>query len=298
MEVTLHPKTFFMRYLVILFAMVMVGFAIGCSKSNSSKGGSSGTTGTSGSLAFAGFEYEGSMTELSRQWQKPILVHFNADSTVIDYSFFYLAVIGYQYTLQDSLIGKIIQMGTGTGGGPSVTVYFKAIADTQVYNFSPDLSGLTGGSNGLAANQFYFSGLTKITKPAASLAGSFWTCDSSTENNATKGSPWYPDINGTQFGSNSFCTYFRNGGQAETGVVPNQTAVTFEYFQYGSRVYFYGYNEIRPEGIPYWGIISDDGNTIYADTEAFTVARVPIYGQTDDYYGDAGNPPVMHRKLN
>jgi len=53
MEVTLHPKTFFMRYLVILFAMVMVGFAIGCSKSNSSKGGSSGTTGTSGSLPTA-----------------------------------------------------------------------------------------------------------------------------------------------------------------------------------------------------------------------------------------------------
>ena len=158
--------------------MVMVGFAIGCSKSNSSKGGSSGTTGTSGSLAFAGFEYEGSMTELSRQWQKPILVHFNADSTVIDYSFFYLAVIGYQYTLQDSLIGKIIQMGTGTGGGPSVTVYFKDIADTQVYNFSPDLSGLTGGSNGLAANQFYFSGLTKITKPAASTMTSPITCSS------------------------------------------------------------------------------------------------------------------------
>jgi hypothetical protein len=280
--------------------VVMVGFVIGCSKSNSSKKGSGGTAGgdtsaTSGSLAFAGFEYEGSMTELSRQWQKPILVHFNADSTVIDYAFFYLAVTGYQYTLQDSLIGKIIQMGTASGGGPSVTVYFKDIADTQVYNFSPDLSGLTGGSNGLAANQFYFSGLTKITTPAASLAVSFWTCDSSTENNATKGSPWYPDINGTQFGSNSFCTYFRNGGTAEVGVVPNQTAVTFEYFQYGSRVYFYGYNEMRPEGIPYWGIISNDGNTIYADTEDFTQARVPVYGQTDDYYGDAGNPPVMHR---
>ena len=155
----------------------MVGFVIGCSKANSLKGGSgstsggdtsgtsrggtSGTSGTSGSLAFAGFEYEGSMTELSRQWQKPILVHFNADSTVIDYAFFYLAVTGYQYTLQDSLTGKIIQMGTASGGGPSVTVYFKDIADTQVYNFSPDLSGLTGGSDGLAANQFYFSGLTK-----------------------------------------------------------------------------------------------------------------------------------------
>ena len=300
-----------MRYPVILLATVMAGFVIGCSKSNSSKGGSGGTSGGdtsgtsrggtsggSGSLAFAGFEYEGSMTELSRQWQKPILVHFNADSTVIDYAFFYLAVTGYQYTLQDSLTGKILQIGTGTGGGPSVTVYFKDIADTQVYNFSPDLSGLTGGSNGLAANQFYFSGLTRITKTAASLAGSFWTCDSSTENNATKGSPWYPDINGTQFGSNSFCTYFRNGGTAEIGVVPNQTAVTFEYFQYGSRVYFYGYNELHPEGIPYWGIISNDGNIINADTQDFSAARVPIYGQTDDYYGDAGNPPVMHRRTN
>ena len=82
------------------------------------------------------------------------------------------------------------------------------------------------------------------------------------------------------------------------GIVPNQRDVTFEYFQYGSRVYFYGYNELYPEGIPYWGIISNDGNTIDADTEDFTAARVPIYGQTDDYYGEAGNPPVMHRRMN
>jgi hypothetical protein len=291
-----------MRYPVLLLATAMVSLVIGCSKSNSSKGGSGGgsgggtTGGKVGGLAIANNEYQGFMTELSREWQKPILVHFNADSTVIDYSFFYLAVTGYNYFLQDSLTGKIIQMGTGTGGGPTVTVYFKDIADTQVYNFSPDLSGLTGGSNGLAANQFYFSGLTRITKPAASLAGSFWTCDSSTENNATKGSQWYPDINGTQFGSNSFCTYLRNGGQAEIGVVPNQTAVTFEYFQYGSRVYFYGYNEETPQAIPYWGIISNDGNTINADTEDFTYGRVPTYVQTFDYYGEAGNPPVMHRR--
>ncbi len=170
-----------MRYFVILFAMVMVGFVSGCKKSNA-KGGGGGTTGGNvGGLAIAGNEYQGFMTELSREWQKPILVHFNADSTVIDYSFFYLAVIR---------------------------------------------------------------------------------------------------------------------GAAVTGIVPNQTDVTFEYFQYSNRVYFYGYDEEFSVGVPYWGIISNDGNTINADTEDFSIARVPTYVQTDDYYGDAGNPPVMHKRLN
>lgn len=286
-----------MRYPVIFLALVMVGVVIGCSKSKPATRGSGGTSGTSSSLTFSGYEYQGFMTELSREWQKPVLVHFNADSTVIDYCFFQLSLSTGPYT-QDSLIGKIVQIGTGSGGGPSVTVYFKDIADTQVYNFSPDLSGLTGGSNGLAANQFYFSGLTRITNTAATLGTSFWTCDSSMELNSTQGSPWYPDINGTQFNSNSFCTYFRNGGVAQIGVVPNQTDVTFKYFQYGSRVYFYGYNENIATGIPYFGIISNDGNSINADTRNFTQGRVPNYNQTFDYYGEAGNPPVMHRKTN
>lgn len=273
--------------------MVMAGFVIGCSKSNSLKGGSGGGTGTSGSFAFAGYEYEGSMTELSREWEKPILVHFNADSTVTDYCFFMFNGNTFD---PDSLSGKILQVGTASGGGPSVTVYFKDIADTQVYDFSPDLSGLSGGSNGLAGNQFYFPGLTKITKTAAALGTSFWTCDTSMEPNSTQGSPWYPDINGTQFNSNSFCNYSRNGGPAEIGLVPNQTLVSIEYFQHGSRVYFYGYNETISTGIPYFGIISNDGNTIYADTRDFIKGRVPIYGQTKDYYGEAGNPPVMHKR--
>jgi hypothetical protein len=285
-----------MRYIVLFFATVMMGLVIGCSKSSSSsKGGGGGSKG--GTFAFSGYQYEGFMTQLSREWQKPILVQFNSDSTVTDYCFFYLNVNNNWLSI-DSLTGQILSVGTGSGGGPSVTVYFKATADTQVYNFSPDLSGVNGGSNGLASNQFYFSALTKITKTAASLSGSYWTSDTSKEQNGTYGSPWYPDINGVQFSSNGTTNYVRNGGPVEIGVVPNDTLVYIKYWQYGNRVYFYGYNENYDEGIPYWGVISDDGNTINADTEDFTIARVPNYDQTNDYYGDSGNPPVMHRRLN
>jgi hypothetical protein len=284
-----------MRYIVLFFATVMVGLVIGCSKSSSSSKGGGGSKG--GTFAFSGYQYEGFMTQLSREWQKPIMVQFNSDSTVTDYCFFYLNVNNNWLSI-DSLTGQILSVGTGSGGGPSVTVYFKATADTQVYNFSPDLSGVNGGSNGLASNQFYFSALTKITKTAASLSGSYWTSDTSKEQNGTYGSPWYPDINGVQFNSNGTTNYVRNGGPVEIGVVPNDTLVYIKYWQYGNRVYFYGYNENYNEGIPYWGVISDDGNTINADTEDFTIARVPNYDQTNDYYGDAGNPPVMHRRLN
>jgi len=297
-----------MRYLIVLLAMVMMGFVVGCSKSNpSSKKGSSGDSTSGGnsssggnstsSLPFSNYEYQGFMTELSREWEKPILVHFNADSTVIDYCYFMLRVGNDAFTDNDSLIGKILTIGTGSGGGTSVTVYFKAIADTQVYNFSPDFSGLSGGSNGLASNQFTFEGLTKDTKVAAALGTSYWTSDTSMENNSTNGLPWYPDINGVQFSTNGTSSYFRNGAGEEIGVIPNDTLVYFKYFQYGNRVYFYGYNETITTGIPYWGIISDDGNTINADTYNFTQSRVPLYTQNFDYYGEPGNPPVMHRKI-
>jgi hypothetical protein len=298
-----------MRYLVVLLATVMMGFFIGCSKSSPSiKGGNSGdstnsgNTGTggntggksTGSLPFANYEYQGFMTELTREWQKPILIHFNADSTVVDYCTFMLN--GNTFT-QDSITGKITQIAIASGGGPSLTIYFKEIADTQVYNFSADYSGLSGGSNGLAANQFTFQGLTKDTHVATTLGNSYWTSDTSTENNTTLGSPWYPDINGVQFVSNGTSDYDRNGLPATVGLIPSDTLVFFKYFQYGNRVYFYGYNETIPAGIPYWGIISDDGNTINADTRDFTSARVPNYLQNFDYYGEPGNPPVMHKKL-
>src|ERR1700760_432722 len=95
-----------MRYFVVLLCVVAMGFVVSCSKSNpqakpangdSTNNGNGGTQGggmggTTGGLSFAKSDYEGVATLWSREWLKPILVHFNADSTVVDYCYFYMMV--------------------------------------------------------------------------------------------------------------------------------------------------------------------------------------------------------------
>ena len=279
-----------------MLATACVVLMIGCSKSKPGSGsGTGGSTGGKG-LSFANTEYVGTCTELSRFWPKPICVHFNDDSTVYAFCVFYLQVHGnnYQY---DSVRGKITQIGTGTGGGISVTVAYPDIADTQVYNFSTDMSGLSGGSNGLASNQFYFSGLQKVSDKMPALGASFWNTDTIHSADATNGLLMTPDIAGVQFQSNGFSSYLRNGGAAVSGVVPNQYVIQFEYWQYNSRVYFYGYNEDYPEGVEYFGVLMPDGNTMLCDPYYdLNVARVTSPYSTIDWYGPAESTPTMHKR--
>jgi hypothetical protein len=290
-----------MRPFSLLFVVLIAGFVISCHKTNPAitPGNPNDSTGTGngggtkgGSLAFANGDYVGVMTELSRYFQKPIDVHFNADSTVWAYCLFNLRV-NNAWLYADSLEGKVIRVGTGNAGGPSATVYFAAIADTQVYNFSTDLSAVTGGSNGLAGNQFYFSDLQKAPLTAFVLNPSFWRANGP-----------YPDIDGLQFTTYAYdgtitgnvTEFFENGNWLNTGPegIPPGAPYAFPYLQIGSRVYFDGYESASPGpfiGLPYFGVLTPDGGTIMADSRS-TAASLP----TDPTENGYGNTPTMVKK--
>jgi hypothetical protein len=289
--------------------------AIGCSKANSKPAGGntdstntgSGGNGTGGaggarSLPFAGNEYTGVMTELSREWDKPFVIDFNADSTVNVFCDFYLVTANGPLN-QDSIQGKIFKISSGAGGGTLLDISFPGIGDTQAYTITADLSGVTGGSvgaqsGGLASNQFTFAGATLFKMPAPSVTNSEWYTDTIHSPDATNGLNEYPDVNNVSF-FDTYTEYYRDPyGVVVYGLEPD-SVVKVKYWQVKARVYFYGYNETSDKLIPYFGVLSNDGNTMLVDVNSadFPYARLPNYVETIDWYGPPGETPVMHRRL-
>ena len=293
-----------MRPNMLILVVVMIGFALSCKKdpvqptvapADSTNSGNVGGGTKGGSLAFANGDYVGTIIEYSRFYPKPIDLRFNADSTVWAYCLFYIKVGGSNYSFYDSLEGKVVNVTTGSGGALSTTVYYKATADTQIYNFSADLSTVSGGSNGLAPNQWSFSGLVKAPATPFVLNPSFWRADGN-----------YGDVDGVQFTTYQYSDiitgnvteFFENGNWLNTGPtgIPPGRNYAFGYLQMGSRVYFDGYQSASSglfAGVPYYGVIMPDGKTILADTKDFADAHLP----TDPTETDFGNTPEMVRKI-
>jgi hypothetical protein len=304
-----------MKYFLYFALLASLACVIGCSKTsskpaggnndstNTGGGGTGGTGGTGGKsgLSFAGNEYTGVMTELSRYWAKPFVIDFNADSTVNVFCDFYLVVNNDAFS-DDSLHGKIFKIGSGVGGGLLIDVSYPEIADTQEYTFTADLSGLTGGSigaqsGGLASNQFTFAGATLFTKPGVSLVNSEWNTDTIKSADATNGLQEFPDVSNITF-FDTYTEYYRLPvGAITIGVAPADSILKAGYRQINARVNFYGYDEVSDKLIEYFGVLSNDGNTMLVDINAseFPYARVPTPLQTIDWYGPPETTPVMHR---
>jgi hypothetical protein len=306
-----------MKYFLFFVLIASLACAAGCSKtaskpaggnndSTNTGGGGTGTGGTGGKsgITFAGNEYTGVMTELSREWAKPFVMDFNADSTVNVFCDFYLRV-GNDVFSDDSLHGKVFKIGSGVGGGLLVDVNYPEIADTQEYTFTADLNGLTGGSvgaqsGGLASNQFTFAGATLFTKPGVSIAFSEWNTDTIKSTDATNGLQEFPDVSNITFFDTSTGYYRLPGGVVTIGVVPNDYPLEADYRQINARVNFFGYDEVSGKLIQYFGVLSNDGNTMLVDinASAFPYARVPTPQQTIDWYGPPETTPIMHRLKN
>jgi hypothetical protein len=303
-----------MKHFLFFALLASLACAIGCSKTNAKGGGNNDSTNTGGGgtgtgtgnksgLSFAGNEYTGVMTELSRYWNKPFVMDFNSDSTVNVFCDFYLVANNDAFS-DDSLHGKIFKIGSGVGGGLLIDVSYPQIADTQEYTFTADLSGLTGGSvgaqsGGLASNQFIFAGATLFTKPGVSLVNSVWNTDTIKSLDATNGLQEFPDVSNITF-FDTYTEYYRLPyGVATVGVVPADSVIKAGYRQINARVYFYGYDETYTKLIEYFGVLSNDGNTMLADINAseFAYARVPTPLQTIDWYGPPETTPIMHRQL-
>lgn len=297
-----------MKSLILSLVAVAAICVIGCKKSahQPARGtgtGNGGGGGTTGGLPFGNGDYVGIFTELSRNYEKPIQIHFGADSSVKAYALFYMQLPNQNaFGPLDTIEGKVISVGTGDAGGPSATVYMTTTADTQVYNFTADLSHLQGGSNGLAGNQFYTSNLEKVPKPPDSLNGTFWGTDTARSyNNTLDAIGAYPDIDGVAFTTyfyagvtgGSVTEYVQQGVLLNIGPegIPPGAPIASGYVQLGSRVYFNGCGNISGRIInpPYFGVIMASGDSIFADSRSYE-ADLPILGNPG-----YGNTPVMHK---
>lgn len=268
----------------------------GCSKTNNGgSGGTGGTGGTKANYAFANTEYNGISTQVSEYYQKPIAIHFNADSTVSAFSCFGWSLNG-ALVLHDSIHGKITTVGTDGSGGTTISVTFDGTGDQQLMTISADKSGLSGGSisgsPAPGAVQFQFAGLKLFPATPVSIAGSW----STTSVNIGGGfvDYYYPDVATFAFFTDSTTSYDRNGLAYPNG--PGTTPLKAKYWQVGSRVYFYGLNENYARLIPYFGVLSADGKTMYVDTQDFSAARLPVPFQTNDEYGPADVTPSIEKQ--
>ncbi len=291
-----------MRSLFHPLSWMIVLFMVGCSKTNKSgnggsgTGGAGGTGGTKANYAFANTEYNGISTQVSEFYRKPLAIHFNADSTVSAFSCFGWSLGGTSLVLHDSIHGKITAVGTDGSGGTTISVTYDSTGDQQVMTISADKSGLTGGSisgsPAPGAVQFQFVGLKLFPATPVSIAGSW----STTAVNVGGGyvSYYYPDVATFAFYTDNTTSYDRDGLPYPNG--PGTTPVTAKYWQYGSRVYFYGLNETFAHLVPYFGVLSADGKTMYVDTQDFSSARLPVPYETIDNYGPPDVTPTINKQ--
>ncbi len=85
----------------------------------------------------------------------------------------------------------------------------------------------------------------------------------------------YPDINGISFRSDSRATYQRAGKMMTYGG-DLTTVIHTAYHQNSGRLSFIGISEVYDDLlVSYYGVISADGKTIYADSYDFSTARLP-----------------------
>jgi hypothetical protein len=247
---------------------------------------------------FANTEWTGLAGTYGQTYSQPCYLHFNGDTTVAVYVLFNM-YSGTDVFNQDSMIGKITAIDTVTGGQTTISVNFPLTNDQQVYTIT-DKNKLQGSPSAttLAAAGTQFTTSAELC-PAIipSVKGSNWNTDKMTDGGPTDGMYEFPDISFLTFGSDGNTSYVRNG-KIITYTPPEQDLlVLYEYNQTGPRLYFAGYNETTDKLLVYYGVLSPDGKTIWADTRLRQDARLPYYFQTIFWYGPPGVTPNMH-KLN
>jgi hypothetical protein len=286
-----------MKSLFLPFSLIMILFMTACSKSDSGghHTGTDSTGSTKPNYPFANTEYNGISTQVSEFYEKPLAIRFNADSTVSAYSCFSWALGGPSNVLHDSIHGKITAVSSDATGATAISVTFDSTGDQQTMTISADKTGLTGGSisgsPAPGATQFQYVGL-KLYSDTAHVGGS-WTTDTVNVGGGYVEN-WYPDVATFSFFTDSFTRYNRNGEAYPSG--PGTTPAKARYWQYGSRVYFYGLNENYARLIPYFGVLSSDGTYMYVDTQDTQDARIPTPFQTSDEYGPADVTPMIHKE--
>ena len=259
-------------------------------------GGSTPGGGTAAGYFFENTEWTGVAKTYGQEYQQPLSLRFSGDTVVTAYALFAWVLDGVNRAFRDSSVGKITAIDTVTGGKITIQVTFTESKDQQTLIISDKKTlagGSTTGSPAFYTNQ-YTQTLELCPKPIPSVEGTTWQTDRVVRLGGSLGGYAYPDINDFSFSSDgSRSTIYYRDGHIVT-FSPSILAEQYVYYQFGTRVYFAGYNESTDVLIPYFGVLSADGKNIWADSRIH--GRLPNYIQSDNSYGDAGTTPTTHKQ--
>lgn len=242
---------------------------------------------------FENTEWTGVAATYGQTYQQPCYLRFNGDSTVSIYALFNW-IIGGGLVAVDSIVGTVTGIDV-TSTSTTINVNFPFTNDQQIYTII-DQNKLQGGSASSTSATYYtsFSMQMQLSpNPAPSIIATSWKTDKMT-GGPTDGMYQYPDINDFDFGADGNTSYVRNG-KIITYTPPDIQKILYSYAQVGPKIYFAGYDETTDKLIGYFGILSPDGNTLFADTRNRLEARLPNYVQTIYWYGPPGSTPVTHK---
>ncbi|RYY52282.1 MAG: hypothetical protein EOO09_21860 [Chitinophagaceae bacterium] len=268
-------------FLVAMIAMLVILPGISCKKDTDDK--------DSGGDVFANTEYAGNALVGNHYYPRPVSIRFDGNRNVSAFSNLVLN------KFNRDVAGKVTNVEENPQGETVLTVLWdlpgeEQFNSPQTYTISADKKTISGGTNPL----YVLDKLPLAPKDVKSVVG-VWSQP------AEPG--WYPDVNAILFGGDKFAQYERYGQPVlGTPLDPdNNQTLHIPYTQDGTRILFSGVrDEQAPLSrflIPYYGVLSADGNTLYLDALVYTYSRLPYSFQSFEYYGPKGITPTLKRKL-
>jgi len=267
------------RLLIAIVAWTTLIFISGCKKDKSGVNNN-----PKGTYSFSNTEYTGTAQVGNHYYPRPLSLRFGSGDDVTAWS--HLTLTKWR---RGDIPGKITKVEEGAQGQTRVTVLFDLPGDEQfnspqVFTISADKSKITGGTSPIIV----MVDMKLFPKNAPSIVGSW---------GQPKHPEWFPDVNVTSFQKQGITNYYQSGKplylEFASGVLFQS-----EYIQDGSRITFYGAHLIDPQiyNIPYYGVLSADGNTLYVDPYEFTGARITTSLSTFEWYGPKGATPWLLRQ--
>lgn len=237
-----------------------------------------------GTYSFSNTEYTGIANVGNHYYPRPLSLRFGAKDSVTAWS--HLTLTKWR---RGNVYGKITKVEEDAQGQTQVTILFDLPGDEQfnspqVYTISADKSTITGGTSPIIS----MVDMKLFPKDAPSVVGTWEQPDHP---------QWFPDVNAIIFYTQGTTNYFQSGNPVyivhDDGILHQSP-----YKQDGSRITFYGAHPTLSEiyNIPYYGVLSADGKTLYVDPYEFTAARITTTLSTFDWYGPKGKTPWLIKK--
>ncbi|RYY59221.1 MAG: hypothetical protein EOO05_13935 [Chitinophagaceae bacterium] len=269
------------RLIVALTTMLVILPGLSCKKDTDD----ADTNGNGDS--FANTEYAGTAKVGNHYYPRPLSLRFDGDRNVSAWS----NLVLNKYNRD--VAGKVTAVEKNAQDETVLTVLWNLPGEEQfnspqVYTISADKKTISGGNNPL----YVLEQLPLAPKDVKSVVSN-WAQPEHPD--------WYPDVNAIGFFPNKFAEYARYGDPVlGTPLDPDHNEnLRLPYTQDGTRILFSG---VRDEQaplvrilIPYYGVLSADGNTIYLDALEYTYSRLPYSFSSFDYYGPQGVTPSLKR---